>query len=170
MLKSKTTIAILLTVFLIIMLLCTGCNSKKYVAVAQVEFTTSGELIKKTSTKRAMYKFNQSITADEYWSVPYENHITNQSMEKIDLKANYVIPKEERGKTQFVVKPTKTTSMYYQSYSFTGAPLYSEYKYEGTEYLIVYVKVINNTTIIVKDNYGETIYNVSSYRITEFRG
>lgn len=166
--KKSTAIIMLIVCIMVWGLIFSGCQSHKFIAVAQVEFTTNGELVKKISKRYGMYTYSHSVTADDYWSVPYEQHISDQSFQGTNLKVTYQIPKEERGKTRYEVKADETKIVYYQSYSF-GSPIYSAYKYTGVAYLIVYVKIINNSTIVVRDNKGETTYTVSSYKITEFR-
>ncbi|MCM1043381.1 MAG: hypothetical protein NC350_04155, partial [Corallococcus sp.] len=162
--RNKTFIVLIIFCLVCICVFLSGCEDK-FIPVVQVEFTSGGVTQTKNSTKRAVYQYLYPVTADDYWSVPYEEHITDQSGRKNNLETSYKIPQEQQGKTKYLIKTTESTKRYYQGYSFTDAPLYSAYSYEGMEYLIVYVKVINHTTIVIKDNDGETTYTVSSYKI-----
>ena len=50
----------------------------------------------------------------------------------------------------------------------TGGWLYNKFTVIGVDYYFVQVKIIDNSTIAIKDRNGETVYTVTSYSITYF--
>lgn len=174
MLVKRTKYICLFFVFVIAIFMFTGCGNG-FTEVASVTFTTNGEtrtinsywyLIHGTYTKVTQKeyddaKFKTSVlassnvnvdTLDFYTSEVYSGNIYNVS-EKPYMPYNITI--DDIGEYFYIC--AHDLGSYNESYYKT------EIKDVGANYL--QVKVVNNTTIIVKFGVNETTYTVTSYSI-----
>ena len=162
---------------IVILLLCsvmtvhTGC-SNGYKAVNSVTFITNG--VEKTCRSYKTNKFGHQLetTVEEYNEKYKTRHIDvadsilTPSLETILKKAN--------GKTTYRYVEEKLDGYWYwNTFNIngglnSGTRYYWKKRYYETNYYFVYVKVVDNTTLKIKDSKGETTYTVSSYRITDF--
>ena len=150
------------------LLLFTGC-SNNFEKVHSVTYTMDGKTYTVTSTygisisgsgedcsesefNSSKHKFNSS---DMPKFVGYE---LNKNSETIDSFGT--LNDSDKGDC-FVIKNTYNNPPVTQTN-------YKKYTFEGFSYSYVYVKIVDDDTIVIKQNGNETTYNVSSYSITRF--
>lgn len=165
-------------IFIVVLLLCfvmfyyTGC-SIGYKAVQSVTFTTNG--VNKTcrSGKTNVFGHQLNITEEEY-NEKSKNRYTGV-IDSIQTPSLETILKKANGKTTYKYVEEKLEGYWYWT-TFntngglnTGTRYYWKKQYYETNYYFVYVKVVNDTTLKIKDSKGETTYTVSNYRITYFQ-
>ena len=165
-------------IFIFLLLVClltmpfTGCANDDFVTVCKVVYTTRGETKTQASTAFIDYSEPTFITEDEYNESPEGQRITGKAS-SYNLSPNFTIPKGAEGKLSYTAKPTETDSekltRYYKTYhDLAGKWIYAKVKYMGIDYSFIQVKVVDSSTIVIKDKKGETTYKVTSYSITYF--
>lgn len=142
-----------------------GCGDD-FFPVVKVSFVTNGE----TKTLRSYY-FNKldvsiNITKEEYYSNVNDNN--RSSADAYYLSSKSRISKEYKGKTSFFI-PCESKKVYYWKTieRFGSYDLYYSAIKSGQNYVIVYMKVVDNSTIIIKNTKGETTYTVTSFTYTK---
>lgn len=167
---KKTIYLVLLAILLCgcFLLTFSSCNSKKYEYVSYVTITTAGE----TKTFRSGFylkeQTSQYITLEEYNNAPENEKIGYSNFGgEIELP-----PKKEWGCVSYY-KPYDKIKTFYSietpSFSLYDTKFYKKTTYKGIIYYYVQVKVINDTTISIKDVSGTTTYTVTSYKMVPLK-
>lgn len=168
--KITKPIAILLSA---IILACTfsffGCGDDLdgFFPVANVSFTTNGETKTERSVRSNKISAGEQITVEEYLENP--NNYQRMTKNSSTISSNYIIPKKYKGETSFLVESEwETVYAYRTRYDFSthGYNVYFRGTYQGVQYTIIYMKVVDNSTIIIKKR-AETTYTVTSFRYTQ---
>lgn len=149
-------------------LLCTGC-SKDFEKVYSVTYTMDGKTYTVTSTYGiSISGTGEDCTESEYNSAEHKFNSYDMSKfvgykldENSETTASFGTLKESDVGDYFVIKHTYNNPPVNQT-------TYKKYQFAGFSYSYVYVKVVDDDTIIIKQNGNETTYNVSSYSITKF--
>ena len=149
-----------------------GCANNGFEPVCSIEYTTNGTKTTEDSRWEIHYSAPRYITKEEYDASPTKQRITGQASSG-KISQSHKIPSNAKGKTAYVVNAEKTNSdnlkRYYYGHNTIGnITQYFEVTMMYTTYYYIYVKVVNSTTIIIRNNKGDTTYTVSSYRITKF--
>lgn len=149
-----------------------GCSNDGFELVCQVEYTTNGVVKTEDSRYDIHYSAATYITKEEYDASPVKQRITGVSSSG-KLPTNHKIPNNAKDKTSYQIDAKVTTTddlkrYYYAYHTFAQTNQYFMVKEMYTTYYYIYVKVVDSTTIIVRNNKGDTTYTVSSYRITKF--
>ena len=164
--------------FIVITMLCAysyilcACSNDGFELVYGVEYTTNGSTKSEYSRWRVHYSAATYITKQEYDASPSNQRISSSGSGG-RLPKSYKIPDEAEGKTLYIVYAKKTSSdnlkrYYWARNSIANITQYFEVEEMYTTYYYVYVKVIDSTTIVVRNDNGDTTYTVSSYSITKF--
>lgn len=162
---KKIIICLLATLLIIPSIFICACSGDDFEYVASITFTTDGV----TKTLKPHHSRNLSlgeqIDKDEFYA-----NCTNEN--RIYLDANTVEfssksalpPKDQMGTAVYYKKFDESKTVYASRYiSFLDTYWYFKYRYYGVYYYYILVKVVNSTTIIIKDSKGETTYTVTSY-------
>ncbi len=179
-----------LTVVFILCCFCpTGC-SDGFRMVKSVTITTGGET-KNFSTSMSpivemgnvsVYDLIEDPTAEdeeEFANAPEERkfydvagekkkEMTNQTTSKLSKISFKEAVKAAKGDIHYEIVEPELEGYYYIKTRYTpnGNTYYFKTKYVKTSFNFVYVKIKNNTTIVIKAAYhGETTYQVTSYKI-----
>lgn len=167
----KRTISFILSlVICATVLLFTGC-SDKYEKVYSVTYTVDGKTYTETSTYGIAISGSGSgvecsesdyITAkhqfNDYEITKFVGHKLDKNSETINSFGSLT---EENVGEEFVIKYTYNNPPVNQTH-------YKKYQFAGFSYSYIYVKVVDDDTIIIKKDGTETTYNVSSYSIQRF--
>ncbi len=167
---------LVLTILLIIVstVSVSGCSDNDgFHVVKSVTFTTNGEEKKFSSSQSPSFKMENDdyITAHEFNNAPNDRKIYEAFY---DLDSRYSVNdaiKAAKNATYYEVYEKELAGIWYITYSWTngvGNTYYKKGTYKNTYFNFVYVKVKNDTTLVIKSGNAETTYTVSSYRITEF--
>lgn len=167
MLKRISSCLLLIAVCAAV-LLCTGC-SNDFEKVHSVTYTMDG----KTYTVTSTYGISISGTGEDCSESDYtsaEHKFNSYDMPKF---AGYELDKNSETITSFgTLKDSDKGDIFVVKNTYNNPPVsqttYKKYTFEGFAYSYVYVKVVDDDTIIIKQNGNETTYNVSSYSITKF--
>lgn len=158
-----------------------GCSddSDEFELIYQVSFVYEGKRKSQASHVEYCYKDEQEISREQYYLSPKEKRMafsdfTRKRLHPNDrLTADYNVPKDHKGKTSVFVPTTETDPLELTVYMVHSDAFGFTYWYytatlTGKIYSYVYLKVIDSTTIVIKNDTGETTYSVSSYSITYF--
>lgn len=169
--KNKTIIRFLIIIlFLCTMFLFAGCEKDDFVEVCEIQYTTNG--VEKTQCST--------------WSLVTKNGVERATKEEFNLGGGgYSSPfgakkLSKSSKTVSFSQDKIGKTFYYAELAWGSGPGfgqvlgkdydYNYYRYEfaGYSYSYISVKIINDTTIVIRDRQGDTTYTVSSYRATYF--
>ena len=137
--------------------------------VNSITITTDGKT--KTFKSSVFHSFGEpsEVTKDEY-----ENNRKGKDLDNNDDKGKYKsfseIEKISNGATEYSYEePSLNGDWYYYVFLYPDdyRPVYRKKPYLYTNYYLVYVKVVNDTTIKIKTWQGETTYTVTSYTIKD---
>lgn len=171
--KYKKIICFISTMLLLILMIIVplGCSDSGYKIIRSIEYTTNGKTQKQSSSCSTHYGAYIPITKEKYETSPRYKVLDKNAFNGPSLIS---VSKEAKGATHIKVDAIKKQEdddleRYYQTYDIDN----KIWRYYVThemyyDYYFVYVKVVNSTTIIVRDNKGDTTYTVTSYRITDF--
>ena len=161
--------------------LFTGCNGGGFKVVKSITITTGGYYTGfESSTKGEVQFKSTSITKEEFDNAPDDRKFVDAKNEfvKGSIKSKISIEsaiKSANNKTIYEVVEDELKGSYYQfnsAYSglegIAGKIAYTKYEYEKTTFNFVYVKIKNDTTLVIRSDNAETTYTVTSYSITEF--
>ena len=149
-----------------------GCNNG-FELVKSISITTNGE-VKKFSSSSTPYVSlinDKYISAEEFNNAPedrkYINGIKLNELSKITIDEAI---KAAKNSTHYEIVEKELEGYWYSKNSYTpnGNIYYHRYEYENTYCNFVYVKVKNDTTIVIKSGSTETTYTVTSYSIVKF--
>lgn len=165
--KIKKTLPILM-LLVFALLPISACSKNDFEYVSSITITTAGE----TKTFESYYTesfHSRVIDETEYKASKEKDRITYEPYSKSSVtKKTDLPPKEQMGATTYTKYNVKEPTIKYRQYldGFNRFWFY-EIEFKGTfEYSYVQVKIIDNTTLIIKDKNGETTYTVTSYSIT----
>lgn len=147
-----------------------ACSNDEYITVCKVVYTTNGETKTSASTYFIDYSAPTQITADEYNASPQAYRISSTGSPH-QVSPSFEIPKEAEGQITYSTRNNNPNKewWYLCAYNYmTGGWLYNKFTVIGVDYYFVQVKIIDNSTIAIKDRNGETVYTVTSYSITYF--
>lgn len=167
---KKTFIVILVFLQFIACSFCfIGCNNS-FKLVKSIKITTNGaEKTFSSSTKpEVVFIGSIPITEDEFDNAPNNRKYVNYAaLSKISI--NEAI-KSAKNSTSYEIVESELEGYYYFACwdQLVGHFLYSKRKYEKTRFHFVYVKVKNDTTVVIKRDSTETTYSVTSCSITYF--
>lgn len=159
----KKLSALLLLVIILIGTL-TGCSQKdEFVKVASITYTFEGKSITEKSKAYLGLGEAEEITDEEYYFGTLSTYRLDDKPRSVYLSRD----QKEIDDIQGLNDSHKGEYVYY--YVQTGRQ-YKYYKAEllGLYYSYVYVKVVDDDTIVIDSSKGKTTYTVSSYSITEF--
>lgn len=175
----KRIVSVLLICMAILpILLLYGCNAG-FKPVYSITIVTNGS----TKTFKSHSELDGSpwengITFEEYKNKAYGDYeYSTYSEAKKQLYGNdgisksFKIPLKYRNKTSFYVQfdPARRVNYYSKHYSEIAMRYNVVYWYvKGITYHIIYVKVKNSSTIVIREDNSETTYTVTSYSITYF--
>lgn len=167
MLKRIISCLLLITVCLAV-LLCTGC-SNDFEKVHSVTYTMDG----KTYTVTSTYGISISGTGEDCSESDYNSAEHKFNSYDIPKFVGYELDKNSETIASFgTLKDGDKGDVFVVKHTYNNPPVtqttYKKYSFEGFTYSYVYVKVVDDDTIIIKQNGNETTYNVSSYSITKF--
>lgn len=155
-----------------------SCDNSGFTLVKSVSITTNGEKLtfKSTTTPQVSFGFNYSlISQSEFIAAPENRKFYGADNSDFNALSKITINdaiKASKHSTHYEVVEKDLEGYWYHEYSYTSQGNvyyeYEKYKYEKTYCNFVYVKVKNDTTLVIKSGNGETTYTVSSYRIKEF--
>ena len=152
---------------------CGGC-SNDYKAVRRITFTTNG--VEKTCGSYKANEFSyfpKEITKEEFDQAISNDYKRQKSYtDSIQTPSLETILKNAKGKTTYeYIEPKLEGYWYYSTFNTNFSAneyYYWKTKYEKTNYYFVYVKVVSDTILKIKDRNGETTYTVTSYKLTRF--
>lgn len=142
-----------------------GCSKKdEFVKVAAITYTFEGEKITEQSKAYLGLGEEEEITYEMYYSGTLSTYRLDDKPRSVILSRD----QKEVDNIQGLNDSHKGEYVYY--YVQTGRQQYRYYraKLSGLYYSYVYVKVVDDDTIIINSSKGKTTYNVSSYSITNF--
>ena len=168
----KKIVSVILVIFLFSSLIfCTGC-SNGYQAVRRITFTTNGTKKTCSSYKSNEFSSYPRESTEEEYNQAVLNKRRQSDADSIQTASLEEILKKVKGKTTYqYVEPKLEGDWYYYTVNGDwGSINYYYWKtfYQRTNYYFVYVKVVSDTILKIKDSKGETTYTVSSYQITRF--
>ena len=125
-----------------------------------------------TSEKSNYFDEHCKISADEF----YNNHMgRNLDYKNDDDKILTIVEISEltNGATSFSYNEQKLEGYWYHIHKRNETPTlivsdYCKVVYKETTYTLVYIKIVNDTTIRIKTSDGETTYTVISYSVKYF--
>lgn len=163
--------------------LFTGCSDGGFKLVKSIKITTGGYYRGFESSTKGEAKFKStSITKEEFDNAPddrkyYKDILVygkNGFVKGSKIPVESVI-KSANNKTIYEVVEDELKGsyyeeniLYYESEGIAGKIAYTKYEYEKTTFNFVYVKIKNDTTLVIRSDNAETTYIVTSYSITEF--
>ena len=163
--------------------LFTGCSGGGFKLVKSIIITTDGYYkIFNSSTKGEAQFKSTSITKEEFDNAPddrkYYKDIfvygKNGFVKGSKIPVESVI-KSAKNKTIYEVVENELKGLYYEvvilNYGVKDLEEetdYTKYEYEKTTFNFVYVKIKNDTTLVIRSDNAETTYTVTIYSITEF--
>ena len=162
--KMKKLSALLLLVIILIGTLM-GCNQKdEFVKVASITYTFEGKSITEKSKAYLGLGEAEEITYEGYYSGTLSTYRLDDKPRSVYLSRD----QKEVDNIQGLNDSHKGEYVYY--YKQTGVREYRYYraKLVGLYHSYVYVKVVDDDTIVISSSKGKTTYTVSSYSITEF--
>lgn len=152
-----------------------GCDNNNFKLVKSITITTNGsEKTFSSSTKPdVIFKENyRYITKNEFNNAPnsrkyYNDEFKEAVFSKISISDAI---KSAKNSTSYEIVESELIGFYYWAYWHTpsGNIYYTKREYEKTSFIFVYVKIKNNTTVVIKRASTETTYTVTSYSITYF--
>lgn len=150
-----------------------GCNNG-FKLVKSVSITTNGETKRFNSSTEPLFSLtsNNIITVEEYDEAPSDRknyNISSELKELSKITINDAI-KAAKNSTHYEVKEEELEGYWY-SYTFNWENkqyYYFKCSYIKTYFDFVYVKVKNDTTVVIKKGNTETTYIVTSYNIIKF--
>ncbi len=183
MLKIKTRLKYTEILFAFVLLVfssvifggCSGTDGYRY--IRSITFMTAGEEITKSSTCVSNYMSLGEITEAEFMASPSKDRVytlggTGQVIAKSQLP-----PKNKMGTLCYTTTTgVDTEHTYYaiieREYDVVHPVTYFKFKYTGRTYYYIMVKIVDNSTIKirewdVKKREIETTYTVTSYSILE---
>lgn len=161
----KKLIALCLSLLTLITVCCmTGCSKDGFELVCSVSYTVDGKNKTEYSTWNISYTDEEERHDIEVpgrlffesYDISFSGRLSKDSK---TISSYGILNEQEIGETFYV----RHRNINGGSYSY----YYKTYKFQGFSYSYVYVKVVDDDTIIIKHN-GTTTYNVSSYSITYF--
>lgn len=188
--KKICRVFALAVVFILYCFYLTGC-SDGFRMVKSITITTGGETKKFGTTTSpivdienpVVYKLVENPNAkdeEEFSAAPEERKFYNVAGGKQRILTDAVASqmskisfedavKVAKGATYFETIEPELEGYYYfkERYTPNGNTYYCKMKYVKTHFNFTYVKVKNDTTIIIKVGKGETVYQVTSYKIEE---
>lgn len=165
----------IISIFIVIFLFCslmfyTGC-SNGYQAVESITLTCNGVTNTYSSYKTNTFSSPPTVITEEEYTQAISND-DNRIMsyaEAIETPSFKSILKKAKGKTNYkYVEPKLEGCWYYAEHPFFGDRYYLKTYYLETNYYFVYVKVVSDSVLKIKDNNGEITYAVSSYKLINF--
>lgn len=166
--KSRIIVSLLMVVLLQFCTILLGCEKEEeFKPVSKVTFTTGGETITKKSKCRWVY--DKFVYVDEEDFKPYDlGYVKLFVAQTEDVKS---IPKEYRGKPNFSVDYPHASWEYYNEPKYAminGEKRCIGMKYKKTRrlrlaYHVYHVKVIDNSTIVLRGDGADTTYIVTSF-------
>lgn len=149
-----------------------GCNNEGFELVKSVSITTSGEekVFNSTTTPQVLFEIPIDISYGEFNAASDNRKFYGvqgwepNALSKITIKDAISAAKNS---THYEVVEKDLEGYWYRAFSYTthGKVYYSKYKYKKTLCNFVYVKVKDDTTLVIRNGDGDTTYTVSSYRI-----
>ena len=157
-------LSLLLLVILLIGSLAGCSRNDDFVKVASITYTFEGEKITEKSHAYLGLGEEEEITYEMYYSGTLSTY-------RLDDKPRFIYlsrDQKEVDNIQGLNDSHKGEYVYY--YKQTGVREYRYYraKLVGLYHSYVYVKVVDDDTIVISSSKGKTTYTVSSYSITEF--
>ena len=170
-LLRKSTIIFISFLLVCLCAFVEGCASENdgFIYVSSITFVSDGKTITKNSRCHHEYSTIDEITEEEYLNSPSEDrwpygYETYQIQNKTALP-----PKERMGATTYRPPVDDGSRIYYYAQFFTqGPPKFYTVHHRGAVYEYIQVKILDNTTIIIKEPNKTTTYTVTSYSIKEF--
>lgn len=173
MLKNKKYF-ILIAIFSIFTIIFIGCE-KEFTEVSSVTFTSAGETRTLYSTWYIKTGSYMHATEDEYNNAKFKKSIlatNNVTLDTIllytsDLFSGNIYNIKEKPFNPYNISKDDIGEYFYIYAHDFGAYTKSYYKVEITGVGAIYrqVKVLNDTTIVIKTGNLETTYTVTSYSI-----
>ena len=127
----------------------------------------------KTYTVTSTYGISISGTGEDCSESDYNSAEHKFNSYDIPKFVGYELDKNSETIASFgTLKDGDKGDVFVVKHTYNNPPVtqttYKKYSFEGFTYSYVYVKVVDDDTIIIKQNGNETTYNVSSYSITKF--
>lgn len=168
----------------------TGC-SNDFKMVKSITITTGGETKTFGTTMSPIVDIENAVVyeciedpnakdEEEFAAAPEERKFYNVAGGKQRILTDAVASqmskisfedavKAANGATYYEIVEPELEGYYYfkERYTPNGNTYYGKMKYVKTHFNFTYVKVKNDTTIIIKVGKGETVYQVTSYKIEE---
>ncbi|MBQ8229973.1 MAG: hypothetical protein IJZ32_04700 [Clostridia bacterium] len=161
----------LLFAFAFCLLFSVGCKKQDYKLVWSVSYTLDG----KTYTEKSTYSIaikgaSTGIDCTEADYLSSEHRFENGPFKH----TGYELPKDS---TTVQAHGTLTEEdigeYFYVKTSYYNPPVsqvwYKQYEFAGFGYHYVYVKIVDDDTIVLKADGAKTTYNVSSYSLIYFK-
>ena len=176
--KLKNHLKRIQILFIAILLACScffvvGCEAENdgFRYISSITFITNGEYVTKKSTYVEDYIIVKQITKEEYDAASSEERYPYSTGEiTIQTKVS-LPPKEQWGATSYTSTSTDANRIYYHAiYREFDTPhtIYCTVRHTGRYYRYIQVKILDNTTIQIKEPRDRiTTYTVSRYSITE---
>ena len=159
---SKLFVAVLLLVNIFFVSCSKDSKEDEFKAISWIQYTTAGEEKVERSIKTNYYtkisKISRIEHINNYPERIYEFQTTGQ------LTTTYRIPKVHQGKTEIKEYPLHDKYYTYIDYN-SNLVTYYLYKHDFSIYYYVYVQIVNDTTIRIKNKHQTTTYTVSSYSV-----
>lgn len=154
------------------LMFCGGC-SNGYKAVRRITFTTNGVEKTCSSYNQNEFYYPEEITEEEYnQAISNNNKRQKYYADSSQTHSLESILKKVKGKTTYeYVEPKLEGYWYYNTFNndfSSGKYYYWKTEYKKTNYYFVYVKVVSDTILKIKDRNGEITYTVTSYKLTSF--
>lgn len=185
--RKKVFSGMLASLMIIAACLCTfvfyGCGDGGFKPVSTVRIVINSHSLTIAPTVETFnstvnyishgYADIKTITEEEWNNAPEDRRLTTpfNLIDKYNIKDDYKIPKEFKGKTVYTVPFTAEELENDWIYVKDKADrnLYRYYKTRSSErkYYIVYVKEVNDHTLIIKNHNGEeTFDDLKSFTVT----
>ena len=148
-----------------------GCKKDSYKLVWSVSYTLDGKAYTEKSTYGVAIQGNlNGVDCSETEYLSAEHRFENGPFKS----TGYELPKDSATiQSHGSLTEEDIGEYFYVKTSYYNPPVsqvwYKQYQFAGFGYDYVYVKVVDDDTIIIKKNGEKTTYNVSSYSLTLFQ-
>ena len=156
-------IAIALTTLLI-----SGCAKDDYELVWSVTYTMDGKTYTENSTYGVAIKGSGVQCTENEYLTGEHTFVDFVAGKKFELPKDSTTIQSHGSLTEEDIGEYFYVKHYYYNPPVSQTN-YWQYEFAGFGYTYVYVKVVDDDTIIIKKNGTETTYNVSSYSLTYFK-
>lgn len=145
-----------------------ACTNNGWKLVSSITITTSGTTKTFSSGISNHFGASMEVTQEEYSKNKTGRDLDSYDDKSVKRMSISEVSKKTKGGTSYSYCETLLKGYWYYRVfrpDATQKLWYMKKPYTRTAYSLVYVKIINNSTIKIKTSKGETTYTVTSYSI-----